>query len=421
MLKLPQGVQTRVVDLGGASGQSEDQAVSRSCLSPSRSSPPTAPPRRGRLATPHGVVETPAFMPVGTLGAVKGVHARRSWPRPAPRSCSSNLYHLALRPGDRRGRAAGRAPRLHRLARADPHRQRRLPGLEPLRPAHGGRRGASPSAATSTARPCASRPRGSWTCRSGWGSTSPWCSTSARPGRSTQEAAAASWERTLGLGAPRPGGLDAGGAAAASSASSRGASSATCASGRRRSSRSSDFDGYAIGGVSVGEPAADRHAVVEWTAPVLPADRPRYLMGVGYPEDILHAVAQRGRPLRLRAAGAQRPARRAVHPRAACSRSRTPATGTTRGRSIRSAAARPARGPSPRLPAPPDARRRADRGGARAPSTTCAFTLTSWRTSGKLSNSVRLTDGRTRRRSHGRGTRSRVRPVSSDPHEPRRS
>jgi queuine tRNA-ribosyltransferase len=51
------------------------------------------------------------------------------------------------------------------------------------------------------------------------------------------------------------------------------------------------FDGHAIGGVSVGEPDELRRRVVEWTAPLLPADRPRYLMGVGYPADILHAVA----------------------------------------------------------------------------------------------------------------------------------
>lgn len=51
-----------------------------------------------------------------------------------------------------------------------------------------------------------------------------------------------------------------------------------------------DFPGYAIGGVSVGEP--EPGAVVAWTAPVLPADKSRYLMGVGYPADILHAVAQ---------------------------------------------------------------------------------------------------------------------------------
>jgi queuine tRNA-ribosyltransferase len=53
-----------------------------------------------------------------------------------------------------------------------------------------------------------------------------------------------------------------------------------------------DFDGYAIGGVSVGEPDMDRRSIVEHTAPALPAGKPRYLMGVGYPEDLLHAVAQ---------------------------------------------------------------------------------------------------------------------------------
>lgn len=50
------------------------------------------------------------------------------------------------------------------------------------------------------------------------------------------------------------------------------------------------FDGFAIGGVSVGEPPEQRRAVVEWTAPALPEDRPRYLMGVGLPEDLHHAV-----------------------------------------------------------------------------------------------------------------------------------
>jgi queuine tRNA-ribosyltransferase len=50
------------------------------------------------------------------------------------------------------------------------------------------------------------------------------------------------------------------------------------------------FDGYAIGGVSVGEGPEERYRAVEWTAPLLPADKPRYLMGVGYPEDLLHAV-----------------------------------------------------------------------------------------------------------------------------------
>jgi queuine tRNA-ribosyltransferase len=52
------------------------------------------------------------------------------------------------------------------------------------------------------------------------------------------------------------------------------------------------FDGYAIGGLSVGEPKADMARILKHTAPQLPEDRPRYLMGVGTPEDIVFAVAQ---------------------------------------------------------------------------------------------------------------------------------
>jgi len=52
------------------------------------------------------------------------------------------------------------------------------------------------------------------------------------------------------------------------------------------------FDGYAIGGLAVGEPEAERNAMLEHTAPQLPDDRPRYLMGVGRPEDIVEAVAR---------------------------------------------------------------------------------------------------------------------------------
>jgi queuine tRNA-ribosyltransferase len=53
------------------------------------------------------------------------------------------------------------------------------------------------------------------------------------------------------------------------------------------------FDGYAIGGLSVGEPHDERDRVLDFTVPELPEDRPRYLMGVGRPEDIIAGV-QRG-------------------------------------------------------------------------------------------------------------------------------
>jgi queuine tRNA-ribosyltransferase len=53
-----------------------------------------------------------------------------------------------------------------------------------------------------------------------------------------------------------------------------------------------DFPGYSIGGLAVGEPQAVMLAMIETVAPVLPAGKPRYLMGVGTPDDILEAVAR---------------------------------------------------------------------------------------------------------------------------------
>ena len=50
------------------------------------------------------------------------------------------------------------------------------------------------------------------------------------------------------------------------------------------------FDGYAVGGLAVGEPEAERNHALDFTVPLLPVDKPRYLMGVGRPEDIVEAV-----------------------------------------------------------------------------------------------------------------------------------
>jgi queuine tRNA-ribosyltransferase len=52
------------------------------------------------------------------------------------------------------------------------------------------------------------------------------------------------------------------------------------------------FDGYAIGGLAVGEPLEERLHILEITLPLLPGDKPRYLMGVGKPEDIVEAVCR---------------------------------------------------------------------------------------------------------------------------------
>ncbi|MBI1174627.1 MAG: tRNA guanosine(34) transglycosylase Tgt [Sideroxydans sp.] len=53
-----------------------------------------------------------------------------------------------------------------------------------------------------------------------------------------------------------------------------------------------DFDGFAIGGLSVGEPKDDMLRILKHTAPQMPSDKPRYLMGVGTPEDLVDAVSQ---------------------------------------------------------------------------------------------------------------------------------
>ena len=56
--------------------------------------------------------------------------------------------------------------------------------------------------------------------------------------------------------------------------------------------RQLDFPGYAIGGLAVGETKEEMYATLDFTCPALPADKPRYLMGVGAPEDIVEAVAR---------------------------------------------------------------------------------------------------------------------------------
>ena len=74
------------------------------------------------------------------------------------------------------------------------------------------------------------------------------------------------------------------------------------------------FDGYAIGGLAVGETPEVMRKVVAETAPALPADRPRYLMGVGTPADLLDAVARGIDMFDCVSADAQRPPRSRLHP-----------------------------------------------------------------------------------------------------------
>ncbi len=76
-----------------------------------------APPRR-RFDTPHGTVQTPAFMPVGTQGAVKAVACTAISKTLGAEIILGNTYHLFLRPGDELIARRGGLHRVHRLGRS---------------------------------------------------------------------------------------------------------------------------------------------------------------------------------------------------------------------------------------------------------------------------------------------------------------
>ena len=107
--------------------------------------------RRGRLATAHGTIETPAFMPVGTAATVKAMQPE-SVAATGAEILLGNTYHLMLRPGAERIARLGGLHRFMNWPRADPDRFRRLPGDVAGRAAQGRARTASPSARISTAR-----------------------------------------------------------------------------------------------------------------------------------------------------------------------------------------------------------------------------------------------------------------------------
>jgi queuine tRNA-ribosyltransferase len=242
--------------------------------------------RRGRLATPHGVIETPAFMPVGTLGAVKGITPQELAAAGAS-VMLANLYHLALRPGIE---AVERLGGIHRFTGWTGPILTDSGGFQVW--SLGGLRKVDADGVTFRSHldgsPLRFTPEGVAEAQARMGVDIAMMLDECPPWPVEKTAAAESWERTLGWARRAravwnggPGGLF-------------GIVQGSVYPDLRQRAAADlaelDFDGYAIGGVSVGEPAAERRAVVEHTAPALPAGKPRYLMGVGYPEDILHAV-----------------------------------------------------------------------------------------------------------------------------------
>lgn len=243
--------------------------------------------RRGRLTTPHGAIETPAFMPVGTLGAVKGMTPTELEAAGAE-VLLANLYHLTLRPGIETIEAVGG---LHAFTGWRRPILTDSGGFQVWSLAH--RRRVDEEGVTFQSHLDGVRvrftPASVVEAQERLGVDVAMVLDECPPWPIEEAEAALSLERTLAW------------ARRASDARRRpeatalfGIAQGSCY--RRLRERAAaelarlPFDGFAIGGVSVGEPEAERRQAVEWTAPALPEQRPRYLMGVGTPDDLLHAV-----------------------------------------------------------------------------------------------------------------------------------
>jgi queuine tRNA-ribosyltransferase len=247
--------------------------------------------RRGRLTTPHGAVETPAFMPVGTQGTVKSL-TPRDLRDVGAQIVLANTYHLHLRPGAPLIRELGG---LHRfmgwegpiLTDSGGYQVWSLARLRTIEEAGVRFRshldGGSEHLLT---------PELAIEVQHALGADVVHPLDECLPHPATHAETAASLERTLRW-ACRARAAHAAGAAPGQACFGivqggmyadlrRAAAEATCAL---------DFDGYALGGFAVGEPRGLMIDLVAETAARLPAARPRYLMGVGRPPDLVEAVA----------------------------------------------------------------------------------------------------------------------------------
>ena len=260
--------------------------------------------RAGLLRTRRGAVETPVFMPVGTLGSVKGVRFEELEAEDLDaRIILGNTYHLWLRPGPEVVRALGG---LHRFTGWRRALLTDSGGFQVFSLSHMRRlseEGVEFRAHTD-GRLCFLSPEVSMEVQAALGSDIVMAFDECPPGRATHDAARESLELTArwaGRSRARFDRLQGEGAdAGREGVSHRQAifgivQGATHLDLRRESlARTVEvgFDGYAIGGLSVGEEKPVMYDVVGHVAPLMPDDRPRYLMGVGTPEDLVECVAR---------------------------------------------------------------------------------------------------------------------------------
>ena len=244
------------------------------------------PARRGRLVFPRGSVQTPAFMPVGTYGTVKGMLPRDVRATGAE-IILGNTFHLWLRPGTAIIEQHGD---LHDFMGWDGPILTDSGGFQVF--SLGQRRKISEQGVQFQSPVDGSRvfldPETSMAVQRSLGADIVMIFDECTPYPASEDAARASMELSLRWAAR----------SRAAHGDSRAALFGIVQGGMyahlRRASlaglRQLGFDGYAIGGLSVGEPKAETLAVLDTLYSELPADQPRYLMGAGTPADLLESV-----------------------------------------------------------------------------------------------------------------------------------
>ncbi len=243
--------------------------------------------RRGRVETPHGSFETPAFMPVGTQGTVKGL-TPDDLQESGAQIVLANTYHLWVRPGHELIRSLGGLHRFmgwsgpiltdsggYQVFSLAAFAKVKEEGVRFRSPVDGQWRLLTPELAVEIQEAlgvdiamafdeCVEHPASFERVRTSVARTTRWLhrciAARKRP------------EQTALFGIVQGGVYPELRAAHAAELTAL------------------DLDGYAIGGLSVGESKAELFEMARYTAPLLPEDRPRYLMGVGYPIDIVEAV-----------------------------------------------------------------------------------------------------------------------------------
>ena len=243
--------------------------------------------RAGLLATPHGPIETPVFMPVGTQATVKGLTPRMVRDAGA-QVILGNTYHLALRPGDELVRDLGG---LHRFMGWDRPILTDSGGFQVFSLAtqvkvtdHGAKFRSHIDGS-----PLELTPERAVEIQQNLGSDIAMVLDVCPPGDATPEVVRAAvdqsvrWAGRCKAHHTRPD--------QALFAIVQGGTNLELRAECARPLVALDFPGYALGGFSVGEAPEAMHAALPACAAMLPEDRPRYLMGVGRPQDLLEGVA----------------------------------------------------------------------------------------------------------------------------------